>query len=168
MAKLYGGLTAMVVVFACAMSFMTLAVYDLAWWWGVVGVALVIVFAAMGAAVVPGSLRALSGGPLRAAKAFLQLFGSVCGLLLFIMATVAWALGKRYLGASSGYTALGIFVFLGLAGVGIQGALAMVGYFVHVRNQAIVLPRRAAAAPAGAPAHDAPGAGVDAHAHAGA
>lgn len=166
-AKLYGGLTAMALVFAAAMSFMTLSVYELAWWWGVVGGGLLVVFAGMGGAVVPGSLHSLTGGSLRTAKAFLQLFGSICGLMFFMMATISWALGKRYVGSSSGYTTLGIFVFLGLAGVGIQGALAMVGYFAHVRNQAIVAPRRAEAAArhAGDGRH-AEGETIDAHARA--
>ncbi|MGH9304076.1 MAG: hypothetical protein ACRDZ5_06645, partial [Acidimicrobiales bacterium] len=67
----------------------------------------------------------------------------------FIMAIITWTLGKRSVGPSNGYTVLGLLILLGLVGVGIQGVLAMAGWFVHVRNQAIVVPAREAARESG-------------------
>jgi hypothetical protein len=152
--KLYVSLFGMVLLFAAAMSFATLAVYEDQWWWGVVAAVILLALAAAGGAVVPSSLRSLSGGRLRTAKTALQLLGSVCGLLFFTMALITWSLGKRSVGAGSGYTTLGLLIFLGFAGVGLQGALAMVGYFLYVRNEAIVIPaRRERSEPA--PGHDA-------------
>lgn len=142
--KLYWGLIGLVIVFAASMSFATLAVYDLQWWPGAVAGGIFVVFVALGGLVVPGSLRSLSGGRLRTAKAAVQWFGSMFGLEFFIMAIITWALAKRTVGSSNGYTVLGLLIFLGLVGVGIQGVLAMSAWFVHVRNQAIVVPAREA------------------------
>jgi hypothetical protein len=139
---LYGGLIAMMLVFAAAMSFATNAVYQDQWSWGFFSAGTLMLFGAFGGIFVPGCLRSLSGGELRTAKAFLQLFGAILGLLFFIMALISWILGKRYIGASSAYTTLGLLIFLGFAGIGLQGALAMAGYFTHVRNSALVIPAR--------------------------
>lgn len=142
MAKLYASLSALVLVFACAMCFATLAVHADTWWPGVVAGAILVVFAALGGLIIPGSTRSLSGGRLRTAKAALQLFGSLCGLLFFMMALITWAIGKRAVGPDNGYLVLGLFIFLGLVGIGIQGVLAMTAWFVNVRNESIVVPAR--------------------------
>lgn len=142
MAKLYTSLFALVVLFACAMSFATLAVHADEWWPGAVAGGLLVVFAALGGLLIPGSIRSLSGGRLRTGRAAVQLFGSVCGLLFFMMAIITWALGKRAVGPDNGYLVLGLLIFLGLAGIGIQGVLAMVAWFVNVRNESIVVPAR--------------------------
>jgi hypothetical protein len=139
--KLYGLVTGMVLVFAAAMSFATLAVYIDDWWPGLVAGGLLMGFAVAGG-LIPPMLRSLEEREVRAAKALLQLFGSLCGLLLFTMALISWILGKRYIHASSGYTTLGLLIFLGFAGVGLQGALAMAGYFTYVRNETLVAPSR--------------------------
>lgn len=144
MAKLYASLFWLTLLFAAAMSFATLAVYDDQWWPGVVAGGFLVVFAGLGGVLVPGVTRSLSGGRLRTARAALQLFGSLCGLQFFTMALITWILGKRVVGPNNAYLTLGLLLFLGLIGIGIQGVLAMVGYFVYVRNEAIVAPTRQA------------------------
>jgi hypothetical protein len=155
---LYGGLTAMVLLFAAAMSFCVLSVYDNAWYWGFTGAGILMAFGAFGGLFVPTVLKSLSGGELRSAKAFLQLFGSIIGLLFFTMATICWILGKRYIGPSNAYTALGVLIFLGFAGVGLQGVMAMAGYFAYVHNDAVTVPARLEAA-----RHNPPADHTDAH-----
>ena len=142
MGKVYGAVFFLVLELACSMSFVTLAVYDDQWYWGAVGGVLFLLFVALAGTIVPRTMRSLSGGRLRTARAALQLLGSVCGLELFIMALVTWALGRRHLAPSNAYEVLGLLIFLGLAGVGIQGVLAMTAYFVDVRNRSIVAPSR--------------------------
>lgn len=142
MAKLYASLIGLTLVFACAMCFATLAVYDDAWWPGAVAGAVLLVFVAASGAVIPGSLRTLSGGYRRTARAAVVAASSLWGLEFFVMALVTWTLGKRAVGDNNAYLTLGLLVFLGLAGLGIQGALAMTAWFVHVRNRSIVAPAR--------------------------
>ncbi|MGH8979611.1 MAG: hypothetical protein ACRDWE_01130 [Acidimicrobiales bacterium] len=142
MRTLYLTLIGLTLVFACSMSFATLAVYDDTWWPGVVAGGILLFFLAVGGLVIPGPLRSLSGGQLRTARAAVIMFSSWWGLEFFIMALVTWALGRRGLAPDNGYLTLGLLIFLGLAGAGIQGVLAMTAWFVHVRNQAIVVPSR--------------------------
>ncbi|MDA8311768.1 MAG: hypothetical protein M0Z46_14380 [Actinomycetota bacterium] len=142
MRKLYLTLIGMTLVFACAMSFATLAVYVDAWWPGVVAAGVVAVFLAIGGAVIPGSLRSLSGGYARTARAAVIAASSWWGLELFVMALITWILGKRSVGPNNAYLTLGLLIFLGFVGLGIQGFLATTAWFVHVRNESIVVPRR--------------------------
>lgn len=148
MKLLYGGLTLMVLLFAAAMSFATLSVYNLQWWWALVAGGLLMLMAAIGGIIVPTTMKTLEGGELKTAKVLLQLFGAVCGLLFFTMALITWALGKRYFTSNNTYEVLGLLIFLGFAGVGLQGAVAMSGYFTYVRNKEIVVPARKKAAAA--------------------
>jgi hypothetical protein len=141
---LYLTLIGMTLVFGCAMSFATLAVYNDSWWPGVVAVGILVVFLGMGGAVIPGSLRALSGGARRTARTAVVAASSWWGLEFFIMALVTWILGKRSVGENNAYLTLGLLIFLGFAGMGIQGFLAMTAWFVHVRNESIVVPARRA------------------------
>lgn len=146
MARLYVALIGLTFVFAAAMSFATLAVYDLTWWPGAVAGGIMLVFLAASRAVIPGPLRTLSGGYRKTARAAVVLFSSIWGLEFFTMALITWSLGKRALplsvGAGNGYLTLGLLIFLGLAGMGITGVLAMTAYFLYVRNQSIVAPSR--------------------------
>lgn len=143
MHKLYLGLTGLTIVFACSMCFGALAVYDDAWWPGVVAAALFVVFLAA-AGAIPRALKSMTDGYHRAGRAAAIMFSSWWGLAFFIMAMVTWSLGKRSVGGNDAYLTLGLLIFLGLLGAGIQGAIAMTGWFVHVRNQAIVVPAREA------------------------
>lgn len=139
---LYVTLVGLTLLFACAMSFGTLAVYDDTWWPGVVAGGVLLLFLAIAGAVIPRSLRALSGGYRRTARAAVIMFSSWWGLAFFMMALITWVLGKRAIGPNNAYLTLGLLIFLGLAGMGIQGVIAMTAWFVHVRNQAIVVPER--------------------------
>lgn len=146
MAKLYVSLIGLTLVFACAMSFATLAVYDDAWWPGIVAGALTLAVVAGAGGVITRALATLSGGYRKTAQAAAALFGSLCGVQFFVMALITWMLGKRDVGANNAYLTLGLLIFLGLLGVGIQGVLAMVAWFAYVRNRSIVVPAREAAA----------------------
>ncbi len=142
MKTLYVALIGLTVVFACAMCFATLAVYTDTWWPGVVAGAILVVFLAIAGAVIPGPLRSLTGGYRRTARTAVVAASSWWGLELFIMAMITWILGKRSVGPNNAYLTLGLLIFLGLVGMGIQGVLAMTAWFVHVRNESIVVPER--------------------------
>ena len=141
MRTLYLTLIGMTLLFACAMSFATLAVYTDTWWPGVVAGVLLVVFLALGP-VAPASMRSLSDPYRRTGRSALIAAGSWWGLLFFVMALITWILGKRSVGSNDAYLTLGLLIFLGLVGVGIQGAIATTAWFVHVRNRSIVVPAR--------------------------
>jgi len=140
---LYLTLFGMTLLFAGAMSFATLSVYTDTWWPGVVAGGLLVVFLAVGAAI-PVTMRSLTGTFRRAARAALVMFSSWWGLAFFVMALVTWILGKRSVGPNNAYLTLGLLIFLGFVGMGIQGAIAMTAWFVDVRNRSIVVPARRA------------------------
>lgn len=142
MRRLYLTLIGLTLVFACSMSFATLGVYLDTWWPAAVAGGTFLTFVAIAGGVIPGPLRSLSGGYRRTARAAVVMFSSWWGLEFFVMAMITWALGKRMVGPNNAYLTLGLLVFLGLAGMGIQGVVAMTAWFVHVRNQAIVVPAR--------------------------
>ena len=142
MRTLYGTLIGLTVVFACAMCFATLAVHTDIWWPGVVAGAILVVFLAIGGVVIPGPLRSLTGGYRRTARTAVVAASSWWGLEFFIMAMITWIIGKRSVGPNNAYLTLGLLIFLGLVGMGIQGVLAMTAWFVHVRNESIVVPAR--------------------------
>ena len=144
MRTLYLTLIGLTLVFACAMCFATLAVYTDSWWPGVVAGGILLVFLAIGGAVIPGPLRSLHGGYRRTARTAVVAASSWWGLEFFVMALVTWTLGRRAVGQNNAYLTLGLLIFLGLAGMGIQGVLAMTAWFVHVRNESIVVPARRA------------------------
>lgn len=144
MRTLYLTLIGLTLVFACAMCFATLAVHTDTWWPGVVAGGVLAVFLAVSGAVIPRQLRSLSGGFRRTARTAVVAASSWWGLELFIMAVITWAIGKRSVGPNNAYLTLGLLIFLGFVGMGIQGVLAMTAWFVHVRNESIVVPARRA------------------------
>ena len=143
MRTLYLTLIGMTLLFACAMSFATLAVYTDTWWPGVVAGVLLVVFLALGP-VAPASMRSLSDPYRRTGRSALIAAGSWWGLLFFVMALITWILGKRSVGPNNAYLTLGLLIFLGLVGIGIPGAIGTTAWFVHVRNRLIVVPARRA------------------------
>ena len=142
MRTLYLTLIGLTLVFACAMCFATLAVYTDTWWPGVVAGGVLLAFLAISGAVIPKLLRALSGGYRRTARTAVVAASSWWGLWFFLMALITWILGKRSVGPNNAYLTLGLLIFLGFVGMGIQGVLAMTAWFVHVRNESIVVPAR--------------------------
>ncbi len=143
MRTLYLTLFGMTLLFAGAMSFASLSVYTGTWWPGAVAGGLLVVFLAAGRAI-PAAMRALSDAYRRTARAAVIMSSSWWGLAFFVMALVTWILGKRSVGPNNAYLTLGLLIFLGLVGMGIQGAIATTAWFVHVRNQSIVVPARRA------------------------
>lgn len=146
MAKLYVSLIGLALVFACAMSFATLAVYDNIWWPGIVAGVLTVAVLGGSRTVMKGALGTLDGGYRKTAQAAGLLFGSLCGCMFMIMALITWVAGKRVVGENNAYLTLGLLIFLGLVGIGIQGVLAMVAWFAYIRNQSVVAPAREAEA----------------------
>ena len=152
MRTLYLTLIGMTLVFACAMSFAVLSVHTDIWWPGVVAGGLMVVFLAIGP-LVPASMRSLPDPTRHAGRAALIMASSWWGLLFLVMALITWILGKRSIGPNDAYLTLGLLIFLGFVGMGIQGAIATTAWFVHVRNRLIVVPARRARL-AHAAAHD--------------
>lgn len=134
--RLYNSLLVLLVVFSAAMSFVALGVYASQWWWSVVGVGILLFFVALGGLLVPPARKALGPGQKKTAGAALQAFGSLCGAEFFVMAIVSWSIGNRTLYDNNAYQALGLVLFLGLLGVGVQGALGAVSRFLYVRYRA--------------------------------
>jgi len=51
------------------------------------------------------------------------------------MALVSWVVGNRTLYENNAYQVLGLLIFLGLLGVGVQGVLVTAARFVYIRNR---------------------------------
>jgi hypothetical protein len=134
--RLYNSLFVLLLVFSAAMSFVTLGVYVSQWWWSVIGVAILLVFVALGGLLVPSAQKALAPADRATGSAALQVLGSVCACEFFIMAIVTWVVGNKTLFDNNAYQALGLLLFLGLIGIGIQGVLFTLARFVYVRNEA--------------------------------
>ena len=138
MGRLYNSLFVLLLVFSAAMSFVTLGVYVSQWWWSVIGVAILLVFFALGGLLVPSAQKAVAPADRATASAALQVLGAVCACEFFIMAIVTWVVGNKTLFDNNAYQALGLILFLGLIGIGIQGVLFTLARFVYVRNEARV------------------------------
>jgi hypothetical protein len=135
MGKLYGLLIAMVLVFAAAMSFITLGVYQSEWGWSLVGVAVLVVFLATGP-ILPRIIRSLPEGRRRYGYALLQLLGAICLLLFLVMGIITWALGNRTYASNNAYQVLGLLLFLGLIGLGVPGVVATTARAFYVYHEA--------------------------------
>lgn len=146
MGRLYNSLFVLLLLFSAAMSFVTLGVYASQWWWSVIGVAILLVFVALGGLLVIPAQKALAPSDKASASAALQVLGAVCACEFFIMALVSWVVGNRTLSDNNAYQALGLLLFLGLIGVGVQGVLFTAARFVYVRNEARVEARHHAVA----------------------
>jgi hypothetical protein len=127
--KLYGALIVLVLVFATSMSFISLGVYELQWWWSVIGVGILVVFAAAMGLVVKRAKADIADSDQKMVKSLLQMVGSIYAGLFLTMAMVTWALGNRVLSDSTAYGILGLLIFLALLGVGIQGVLVTIAMF---------------------------------------
>jgi len=136
--RLYNSLFVLLLVFSAAMSFVTLGVYVSQWWWSVIGMAILLVFFALGGLLVPSAQKAVAPADRATASAALQVLGAVCACEFFIMAIVTWVVGNKTLFDNNAYQALGLILFLGLIGIGIQGVLFTLARFVYVRNEARV------------------------------
>lgn len=138
MGRLYNSLFVLLLLFSAAMSFVTLGVYVSQWWWSVIGVAILLAVVALGGLLVPPAQKAVAPADKASASAALQVFGALCACEFFIMAQVSWVVGNRTLSDNNAYQALGLLIFLGLIGVGIQGVLFTAARLVYVRNEARV------------------------------
>jgi len=138
MGRLYGSLFVLVLFFSAAMSFVTLGVHASQWWWSVIGVGILLVFAVLGGLLVPASRRAVAAADEKTAAALLQAFGALCVTEFLTMGLITWAIGNRSLSGNNAYQVLGLLIFLGLLGLGAQGVVATVSRFVYIRNRTIV------------------------------
>lgn len=81
MKRLFLGLCFLVLVFATSMSFISLGVYDLEWWWAAVGVGILVVFVALGGLIVPPARKTVPEADQQTGGALLQAFGALCAML---------------------------------------------------------------------------------------
>ncbi|MGO9456037.1 MAG: hypothetical protein ACLP62_03165 [Acidimicrobiales bacterium] len=146
MGRLYAVLFFLLVVFSAAMSLITAGVYVSVWWLSVLGVGILVLFVALGGMLVPPARKAVADRDTKTAMAAMGAFGGLLALEFFIMATVCWVVGNRTLYLNNAYQALGLLIFLGLASVGIGGALGGVVMFTYVRHRTLVDAAEAAAA----------------------
>lgn len=146
MGKLYGWLLVLVLVLSVSLALAADSVYALSWPPGVAAGVLFVVFAGAAGAVVPGTLRTLSGPERKVGLALAQAFGAWSMAEFLTMALITWILGKRHIANNNAYDTLGLLIFLALLGVGAMGAVFAVVRFLYVRNHELVLPRLRAAA----------------------
>lgn len=138
MGRLYGSLFVLLMVFSTGLAFISDGVYAGLWWVSVIGVGILVVFAGLGGALVPPARKALPADQSKTAMALLGAFGAVLGAEFFTMALFCWIIGNRTLAGNNAYQALGLLIFLGLLGVGIQGAIGAIGWFAYVYNRSRV------------------------------
>lgn len=125
----------LLVLFSAALSFGAVGVFG-TWWYGLIGAGIFVVFLALGGLLVPSARKQLPEEDAKPGAALLQAFGALCMAELLVMGLVTWAYGNRSLSGNNAYQALGLIIFLGLLGVGIQGAIATLAYFAYVWNKA--------------------------------
>jgi hypothetical protein len=138
MGRLFGSLFVLLLVFSTAVSFISDGVYADLWWVSVIGVGILVVFAGLGGALVPPARKALAAEETKSGTALQGAFGALLGAEFFTMALFCWIIGNRTLSANNAYQALGLLIFLGLIGVGIQGALGAISWYVYVHNRSRV------------------------------
>lgn len=141
MGKLYGWLIVLEIVLTGSLALASWSVYAVAWPQGAAAAVVFLIFVAGTGAVIPGTLRSLSGPRLKTARALVQAFGAWSTGEILTMALVTWILGKRYVPHDNAYDTLGLLIFLGLMGVGAMGAIGAVFRFLAVRNRELVIPR---------------------------
>lgn len=154
MGRLYTALAVLVLVFSTAMSFITLGVHSLTWWWSVIGVGILVVFLALGGLLVPPARKRVLPADKKAANAVMQLFGAFLTTEFLTMALICWCLGNRTLNGNNAYETLGLLIFLGLLGIGAQGVVVTFARWLYFRNETVVARRQARLlAQEAAPAH---------------
>jgi hypothetical protein len=131
--RLYGALVVLGLIFSVAVALLTAGIYTLDWVWAAVGGIVGIVFLGLGGLLVPPARKAVPDGWEKMAGALLQFFGAFCTAEVMIMAIIGWVVGNRSYNQSLGYEVLGILLFLGLVGIGIQGLIGTFIRFLYVR-----------------------------------
>ena len=131
--RLYGALVVLGLLFSVTISLLTAGIYTLDWVWAAVGGGTGAIFLAAGGALVPPARKAVPGGWEKIASALLQFFGAFCTAEVLIMALIGWVVGNRSYHGSLGYQVLGLLIFLGLLGIGVQGLLGTLGRFLYLR-----------------------------------
>jgi hypothetical protein len=137
MGRLYAVLFLMLVVFSASMSLIAAGVYNSHWWVWVIGVGILVLFLILGP-VIPRTQKAVPPRDAKTAKAALGAFGALLALAFFTMAMVCWVVGNRTLYLNNAYQVLGFLIFLGLAGLGINGAMGAIFMFTYVRHRTLV------------------------------
>lgn len=143
MGRLYASLAVLVLVFSAAMSFVTLGVHSLTWWWSVIGVGILGVFLALGGLLIPSARKKVGPADTKTANAIMQLFGAFLTTEFLVMALICWCLGNRTLNANNAYEALGLLIFLALLGAGAQGVVVTFARWLYFRNETVVARRQA-------------------------
>ncbi len=146
MGRLYGALVILGLIFSVTVALLTAAMHNLDWVWAVVGGGVGVVFLATGGLLVPPARKAVPSGWEKAASALLQFFGAFCTAEVLIMALIGWVVGNRSYEHSVAYGVLGLLIFLGLLGIGVQGLLGTLVRFLYLRNQLLSEQRASQAA----------------------
>jgi hypothetical protein len=141
--KLYGSLAVLVLVFSAAMCFITLGVYDLTWWWSVIGVGILVVFVALGGLLIPAARKQVAEEDEKTANGIMQLFGAFLMTEFLVMALICWILGNRSLHGNNAYQTLGLLIFLALLGAGAQGVVVTFARWLYFRNEVVAAHRAA-------------------------
>jgi len=131
MGRLAWRLAVLFLVFSTSMSFITLGVYSLTWYWSVVGVGILVVFAALGGLLVPSAQRMLPERQKKAASSLLQVFGALLATEFLTMALITWIKGNQTLAHNNWYQVLGLLIFLALLGAGAQGVVLTIARFSY-------------------------------------
>lgn len=134
MGRLVWRLALLFLVFSTAMSFVTLGVYSLTWYWSVVGVGILVVFAALGGLLVPSAQRMVPDRQRKSASSLLQAFGAVLATEFLTMALISWIKGNQTLSHNNWYQVLGLLIFLALLGAGAQGVIVTLARFAYAWN----------------------------------
>jgi MFS family permease len=156
--RLFWMLMLMLLFCSLSMSFFALSAYEGEWVWALFGVGFGIIFLASGG-LMDQARKRLPVADKRQGFWLLQFFGTTFTTEFFVAALIAWIMGNRTLSAEPGYQVLGLIIFLLLLGVGAQGMMATMLFYVeshsHRENdkRAARLVREAAH---GEPAHGQP------------
>lgn len=134
MGRLVARLFVLLVLFTLSMALVATGIFAATWWLWVIGLGVLVVFVALGGLLVPSAQRQMPHDRIKSAAALLQAFGSVCAAELLGMGLVTWCYGNRSLSGNDAYQALGLIIFLGLLGVGVQGTIATIARFTYVYN----------------------------------
>lgn len=129
--RLSGRLLVLALLLSAAVALAAAGVFA-AWWYGVIGGGLFVLFLASGGLLVPSARSRLREGEARSGAALLVAFGTLCTLEVLIMGMVTWAYGNRTLAGNNAYQALGLVIFLSLIGAGIGGTVVTLARFAYL------------------------------------
>ena len=152
MGRLWAAVGLLVLVFSAAMALVCYGVWGGPWWISLIGVAVLLLFVALGGLLVPRARAALAPDAAKEAGAVLQMMGALVTTELLTAALMVWISGNRTLSRNNAYQVLGLLIFLGLVAVGAQGLVVTFIRWFNIYNITRI-ERRHSSTSATAPAH---------------